>query len=99
PHRPVCPFPTRRSSDLDRRARGETLREADLRLVVEIRPGHVEESPRLLLYRGDDLGVRVAGRGDRDARGEVEELVAVDVGDPEADRKSTRLNSSHVKIS
>ena len=38
----------------------------------------------LLLDRGHDLGVRVAGRVDRDAGGEVEEEVAVDVLDGQA---------------
>ena len=51
---------------------------------VEVGRGEVDELGGLLLDRGHDLRVRVAGRGDRDAGGEVEEEVAVDVLDGQA---------------
>ena len=44
----------------------------------------MDQLGRLLLDRGHDLRVRVAGRVDRDAGGEVEEEVAVDVLDGQA---------------
>ena len=53
-------------------------------LVVEVGAGHVDQFGGLLLDGGDDLGMAVAGGGDGDAGGEIEELVAVDVGDDDA---------------
>jgi hypothetical protein len=44
----------------------------------------VDQLGGLLLDRGDDLGVGMAGRVDRDPGGEVEEEVAVDVLDRQA---------------
>ena len=53
-------------------------------LVVEVGAGHVDEFGGLVLDRLDYFGMTVAGRVDGDAGGEVEELVAVDVGDADA---------------
>src|SRR5678815_1316724 len=64
------------------RAVAQPFGEADLGLVVEVRAGHVDEETGLLLDRFHDLGMGVARSRDGDARGEVEELVAIDVVDP-----------------
>ena len=53
-------------------------------LVVEVGAGHVDEFGGLILDGFDDFGMTVAGGVDGDAGGEVEELVAVDVGDADA---------------
>ena len=66
---------------VDRRDRGERLGQPDLRLVVEVRPRHVDELLRLIGDRAHDVGMRDAGRVDRDAGGAIEEAVAVDVLD------------------
>ena len=63
---------------------GQPLGEVDLRPVVEVGAGHVEQLVGLVLDRGDDLRVAVAGGGDGDAGGEVEEQVAVHVLDDAA---------------
>ena len=77
-----------REEDTRRRARQDpvlqSLRQLDLRRVVEVRPGHVDEAFRLLLDRGDNLRVGVARGDDGDAGREVEEPVAVHVCDPAA---------------
>ena len=63
---------------------------------VEVRRREMDQLGRLLLDRGHDLRMRVTGRVDRDAGGEIEEEVAVDVLDDEAvaadrdDRVGTR---------
>src|SRR5690606_39444002 len=88
-------FPTRRSSDLvtlevDRRHRA---------LVVDVRPHR-------LRLAGVDVGRVWSGHGGR-RRGRRDHLrlfalaspLVVGVGAWRLDRKSTRLNSSHVKIS
>ncbi len=62
----------------------EALGELDHVLVVEVGAGHVDQFGGLILNRLHDLGVTVAGGVDGDAGGEVEELVAVDVGDANA---------------
>ena len=68
----------------ERRDAGQALHELQVARLVEVGRGDVDEPLRLLLDRRDHLRVRVAGRAHRDARGEVEESVAVDVGDDEA---------------
>ncbi len=65
----------------DRRDRRELLRQAHLRLVVEVGARHVEEALRLIGDRAHDVGMGVAGGVDRDAGGAVEEDVAVNVFD------------------
>ena len=74
-------------------SRREFLGEPDLRLVVEVRPRHVDELLRLLGDRLDDIRVRHAGRVDRDAGGAIEEAIAVDVLDdrPFASRNDERI--------
>ncbi len=88
-HRPLDRLSARVGEEHLGRNAGEDLRleslsELDLRLVVEICARHMEEPPGLLLDRGDHLGVGVAGRDHRDAGGEIQEPVAVYVGDPAA---------------
>src|SRR3712207_8358023 len=70
------------------------------RVDQEVRPGPVparhqgvDATVHRLLEHGPHRPVRVAPARDR-----AEALVAVDV-EPELDRKSTRLNSSHANIS
>jgi len=62
----------------------QPLGELDFRRVVEVGAGHMEEALRLLLYRGHDSRMGVAGGDHGDPGGEVEKPVAVDVGDPAA---------------
>ena len=64
-----------------RRDGGEARGERRHLVVVEVRAGHVDQLGRLILDGLHDFGMAVAGRGDGDAGGEVEELVAVDVFD------------------
>src|SRR5690606_39467298 len=92
-HRLVAPFPTRRSSDLRLEQGGDVPVDvfecggvAGRRVaVVAGGPGQVE--PVGLVQRGHvhQQEQRLLGGGGRD--------------DVDRDRKSTRLNSSHVKIS
>src|SRR5690606_41474297 len=88
-------FPTRRSSDL--LVGVDDLLERE-RGVVDV-VGVDADSDGSALLAGD-LG---AARDELAHRGGVDAHVALrrvhGVGDAEADRKSTRLNSSHVKIS
>ena len=53
-------------------------------LVIEIRAGHVDQLGGLFLDGGDDLRMAMAGGDDGDARGEIEEGVAVHVFDQRA---------------
>jgi hypothetical protein len=64
----------------ERRDPGKALHQLEVARLVEVGRGDVDEPIGLLLDGRDDLGMRVAGRADRDAGGEVEEAVAVDVG-------------------
>src|SRR5690606_41133107 len=82
-------FPTRRSSDLG------------------VHPGRGGRAGALRAGRAPaaaDLPVPAVRVADRAGRGRAEQLrplraAGADPGDPQPDRKSTRLNSSHVKIS
>ena len=60
---------------------GQFFREARHVLVIEIRAGHVDQFGGLLLNRGDNFGMAMAGGANRNACGEIEEHVAVDVFD------------------
>src|SRR5690606_39569619 len=89
-------FPTRRSSDLAG-IEGERRGIGLARILVELRPGQAERVLSFgLLQRGHD-----------DAQARAFGILAHELGAPLlaparavlADRKSTRLNSSHVKIS
>src|SRR5207249_12014117 len=94
-HLIVYPFPTRRSSDLDKEVRGTVVR---LDLVgVERLVGRVAEAQQL----GDGPGAKVLRRGDADVADAIVEIteVAPVVFAQRIDRKSTRLNSSHVSTS
>ena len=62
----------------------QTLGQRDQALVIKIGARHVDELRRLLLNGGHHLGMAVAGGSHGDAGGEIEELVAVDIGDDEA---------------
>jgi hypothetical protein len=64
----------------DRRALDQALRQLDVRLVRDDREVGVGEALELLARRGDDLRVRVTDVQAADAAGEVDERVAVDVG-------------------
>ena len=64
--------------------RRQLFGQPDLRLVVEVRPRHVDELLRLLGDGLDDLGVADAGRVDGDAGRAVEKAIAVDVLDDRA---------------
>src|SRR5690606_42023504 len=97
PHGPLPPFPTRRSSDLwPRRSSAVTL---DLPEGATVAEAIVVCGLPLDGITGQAVfGERVAAtqvlrHGDR------VELLAPLLADPKEDRKSTRLNSSHVKIS
>jgi hypothetical protein len=66
------------------RDRGQALHELEVARLVEVGRRDVDEPIGLLLDRGHHLRVSVAGRADGDAGGEVEEAVAVDIGDDDA---------------
>src|SRR5690625_6499885 len=76
-HRDIRSFPTRRSSDLARRARGPAALRGGFRMSAD---GGAPDRPA----RGGPLPAASASRGRPRIAG---------------DRKSTRLNSSHVAIS
>ena len=84
------------------RQRGELLRERDLRRVVEVGPGHVQQPVGLVLDGRDDPGVAVARGVDGDAGREVQEPVPVHVLDPQAlppvghQRVGPRVGRGHV---
>ena len=52
--------------------------------IIKIRAGHVDQLGGLLLNRRDDFGMAMAGGDDGDARGEIQEDVAVHVFDQRA---------------
>ena len=68
----------------DRRDLGEASADLGVDRQVEVGRREVDQLGCLLLDRRHDLRVRVAGRVDGDAGGEVEEQVAVDVLDRQA---------------
>ena len=68
----------------ERREREQPLGELDVDLVGDDGEVGVGEAVELLLRRGDDLRVGVADVETADAAGEVDERVAVDVGDRRA---------------
>ena len=68
----------------ERRDRVEPLGVLDVDLVRDDREVGVEEARGLLLHRRDDARMRVADVEAADAAGEVDERVAVDVGDGRA---------------
>src|SRR5690606_41668787 len=95
-HPDLPSFPTRRSSDLLDAARKTVLVFGGSQGGRSINNAVVEAAPALLA-RGDVQIVHQTGKihfADVAARAGV-----VDGAPPLADRKSTRLNSSHVKIS
>src|SRR5690606_41292996 len=98
PHRRPHSFPTRRSSDLAFDALKDALDALDPQddLAYEDEPGDTTLERRLIAHRqqvfyGDDLSSTPL------ALGELESLALP--YETYQDRKSTRLNSSHVKIS
>ncbi len=70
----------------ERRDREQPLGERDVHLVRDDREVGVEEARGLLLHGLDDVRMRVADVQAADAAGEVEERVAVDVGQRRAPR-------------
>src|SRR5207244_10579724 len=88
-HRDLHPFPTRRSSDLDRR-------QQRVDLVDDLAEWRAVRGARLR-QRDRDLGADPAGIAaeNEDAVGHLDRLLDV----VRQDRKSTRLNSSHQIIS
>ena len=68
----------------DRRQPGQLCAHLGVDREVEVAGAEVDQVARLLPDRADDRGMGVAGRGDRDPGGEVEEEVAVDVLDGHA---------------
>ena len=69
---------------LERSDRREALHQLEVARLVEVGGGDVDEPIRLLLDRRGDLRVGMPGRADGDAGGEVEEAIAVDIGDDHA---------------
>ena len=63
---------------------GEQLGDTHIRLVRRDREHGVGEALELRGRGGGDRGIRVADRGDTDARGEVDERIAVDIDDDAA---------------
>src|SRR5207249_11337854 len=91
--RHVHPFPTRRSSDLPRVIDDpDALPAAPKRLLL-----HAERSGHVADIHAEHVGLAtmLLGAG----RDRVEDAVDPAVGVRILDRKSTRLNSSHVSIS
>ncbi len=78
---------------VDRRDPGDPLAGLGVDRQVEVRGAEVDQLGRLLLDRGHDRRVGVAGRVDGDPGGEVEEQVAVDVldGQPVAADRDDRV--------
>src|SRR5439155_1544007 len=70
----------------ERRERGKPLGVLDVDLVRDDREVGVEEARGLLLHRRDDARVGVADCEAADAACEVDEAVAVDIGDERVDR-------------
>ena len=73
----------------------QLLGQVDLRLIVEIGAGHVQQLVGLVLDGGDDLGMAVPRRRDRDAGREIEKEIAVHVLDDRAAAAGTdqRINA------
>src|SRR5699024_12655908 len=85
-------FPTRRSSDLSRSHLRTTLRKCD--------PGPHDLKEMRFRRGGGGRGGGPSGVDVRGERGDLAEVaVVLGVVEAVADRKSTRLNSSHVSIS
>src|SRR5207302_6214400 len=94
-HRALHPFPTRRSSDLDDEAKAEARTYFPM-------PGDSEATIRQKQALRDTATSairRQAGRAGGDIAAPSAAPQAAAAGHPPLDRKSTRLNSSHVKIS
>src|SRR5690606_41564596 len=87
------PFPTRRSSDLS-----DLADEFDQRIALDQRAHHrIPVGPVLRIDLGRHLQRLVQLGGELD--GPFRPLLGRDAAEEGEDRKSTRLNSSHVKIS
>src|SRR5690606_41884140 len=95
-HLLLLSFPTRRSSDLPRRAAGLRAGEPRALHAHHALDAVARRGVRALAGHGDRLG-GVARRGSR--RGAPHLALEAAARPAGGDRKSTRLNSSHVKIS
>src|SRR5690606_42014317 len=97
-HRALHSFPTRRSSDLSVKPEGDTVIEhgdevffiaarEDIRVVMSEMQRLEGPVRRIVIAGGGNIGFRLAQRLENEHQVKI------------IDRKSTRLNSSHVKIS
>src|SRR5690606_41687732 len=96
-HRPLPPLPTRRSPDLPRaNASGHRTRPDGIRLAASLRLWFASDPlhPRPLAGGGQKLAAPAAP-----TRHAEPDIVLPETRKRRRDRKSTRLNSSHVKIS
>src|SRR5204863_7722993 len=95
-HRDLCSFPTRRSSDLGNLG-------AVLDGVGEVRLLSSHQVTKVGLHRGEvSLPLRIGELRDRDGGQDADDHhhdQQLNERKTLADRKSTRLNSSHVEIS
>src|SRR5690606_40967490 len=82
-------FPTRRSSDLDQQPRACLVVVVGV-IMVDHAGGEIDHRDRRAGCPGNGRAIRPQGGG---------QIVTSDLPSVEIDRKSTRLNSSHVKIS
>src|SRR5207253_8450561 len=92
-------FPTRRSSDLTVTDRCDGLACLGERLHETLHERHAAELVRVHLSTGQDERVVIIGLRTRERNVDVELVAPLDVLPTLQDRKSTRLNSSHVAIS
>src|SRR5690606_39580050 len=88
------PFPTRRSSDLAARSTAQKKENSSTPLLLGDSDAMNTLRHRIERVAASDNPVLVTGEA-----GSGKELVASLVHQQSRDRKSTRLNSSHVKIS
>src|SRR5699024_12383417 len=91
-HRSPPPFPTRRSSDLWSERAPPSQQPRQSRSVHQRRLSHRDPADDDAVLPGPDGG---HGPADRDAARQGRGVLPP----PQEDRKSTRLNSSHVSIS
>src|SRR5690606_41858029 len=93
------PFPTRRSSELDADAL-DVMQETFTWLIRRAHAIELRVAMTSLLYPVvRNLSIKAAQRRRRMIGADPDDLLApVAAPEPDTDRKSTRLNSSHVKI-
>src|SRR5690606_41761576 len=92
-------FPTRRSSDLDdlKMALMDHMTNCRVRSAIELAASHPSYLGRMMAYSLPNID---ATRPEDLGRDQIEDAIAdFSINENRKDRKSTRLNSSHVKIS